>query len=121
MSFDLRDLRIDPTAVEDREDREHGGSSRDRAIDVTIRNSKREEDQRRIRERKEQIALGTWPGYAASVQDIEHGGWIAVILLNRGAHRYVRRESFARFATVDEAYDAAERWLARETEKTRRP
>jgi hypothetical protein len=43
-----------------------------------------------------------------------------VILLNRGVHRYVRKESFARFTTSDEAYIFAERWLKRETKENAR-
>jgi len=73
------------------------------------------------RDRKARIASGTWPGYCAAVQDVERPGtWIAVVLLNRGQHRYVRRESFARFTSSEDAYRAAESWLAREIEKMRR-
>jgi len=73
------------------------------------------------RERAEQVESGTWPGYAAAVQDHERPGtWIAVVLLNRGTNRYVRRESFARFESSEDAYRAAESWLAREIERMRR-
>jgi len=81
-----------------------------------INRSAREIQREEARRRKQMLRAGVWPGYCASVQDLTRPGqWIAVVLLNRGVHRYVRKESYARFSTSEEAYDAAERWLKRET------
>lgn len=84
----------------------------DPLIAISARARKREEAARRALD----IRCGIFPGYCASVQDLTRPGkWIAVVLLNRAPHRYVRKESIARFNTSDEAFDAAERWLKRET------
>ena len=108
--------RIHTSMVMDIEDEPVSGLD---LLNKTIRAQAREIAREEQQERESRIRRGTWPGYCASVQDLERGGWIAIVMLNRGVHRYIRKESFARFATSNEAYDAAERWLRRETEKER--
>lgn len=111
------EISLDPSV-----DIEAVADERQRASNIAplINRSAREIQREADRCRKQVLRAGAWPGFAASVQDLTRPGqWIAVILLNRGPHRYVRKESYARFTTSEEAYSAAESWLRREIEKSR--
>ena len=95
----------DPSATEERPERGSWGSRRKPRSHV---------DRFDRQDRERQIIAGIFPGYAASVQDLKSGKWIAVIFLYSDVKRYRRKESFARFESSAEAFDAAERWLKRE-------
>jgi hypothetical protein len=99
------------------EDDEVEARTRERAssIGTTVKAAAREIARHRLAERKRRLATGQWPGYCASIMSPQHPGrWLAIVMLNIMPNRYRRKVSLETFATSEEAYVAAERWLHRE-------
>jgi hypothetical protein len=101
--------------VEDDEEIETRKRERASGIGTTVKAAAREIARQRLADRKRRLATGQWPGYCASIMSLQHPGrWLAVVMLNVMPNRYRRRTSLETFATSEEAYVAAERWLHRE-------